>query len=78
MVLDWMTSNVDLPRPDSYSTVIPSLAVSAAFTCTLTELNKLFEDWKLDHALATFVLFVLRALSNNNFFDILYFYFYQF
>ena len=44
MELDWITSSVDLPRPDSYSTVIPSLAISAAWTWDLTEFNKLFED----------------------------------
>ena len=63
-----MTSKVDLPRPDSYSTVIPSLAISAALTCSLIELSKLFDDCKLDHALATLELFVFMAFSNNNFF----------
>ena len=67
--MDCITSNVDLPPiPDSYSAVIPSLAISAALTCSLTEFNKLFEDCKLDHALATSVSFVLIALSSSNFF----------
>ena len=34
----------------------------------LTEFNKLLEDCKLDHALATLVSFVFIALSNNNLF----------
>ena len=37
-------------------------------TCKLTEFNKLFDDSKFDHELATLVSFVLMALSNNNFF----------
>ena len=32
-LLDWMTSKVVLVFPDSYSKVMPSLAISAAFTC---------------------------------------------
>ena len=59
---------MDLPRPDSYSTVIPSFAISAALTCSSTESRKLFEDCRFDHALATFVSFVFMAFSNNNFF----------
>jgi len=44
------------------------LAISAALTCDLTESNKLFEDFKFDQALATFVSLVLRALSKSSFF----------
>ena len=33
-----------------------------------TEFKKLLEDCKFDHALATIVLFVFIALSNNNLF----------
>jgi len=62
-----MTSKVVLD-PLSYSAEIPSLAIWAALTWTLTEFKKLFEDSKLDHALATLVSFVLITSSNNNLF----------
>ena len=62
-----MTSSVDLD-PLSYSAEIPSFAISAALTCDLTDDNRLFEDCKFDHALATLVSLVLMALSNNSFF----------
>ena len=55
-------------EPLSYSAAIPSLAISAALTWTLTEFKKLSEDSKLDQALATFVSFVLTASSNSNLF----------
>ena len=42
---DWITSNVVLLVPDSYSKVIPSFAISAAFTWDLIESNTLLEDW---------------------------------
>ena len=44
IVLDWITSRVVRLFPDSYSKVIPSLAISAALTCDLIDVNKLFED----------------------------------
>ena len=44
MVWDCITSNVVLLLPDSYSWVIPSFAISAAFTCDLIESNTLLED----------------------------------
>ena len=59
--LDWITSNVDLPSPDSYSIEIPSLAISDALTCALIEFNKLLDDLKFDHALDTKVLLDLLA-----------------
>ena len=40
---DCITSSVDLPVPDSYSWVIPSFAISAAFTWDLTDVKKLLE-----------------------------------
>ena len=52
MAFDWITSKVVL-EPLSYSAAIPSLAISAAFTWTLTEFKKLSEDSRVDHALAT-------------------------
>ena len=45
IVRDWMTSSVVLLFPDSYSKVIPSFAISAAFTWDLIESKTLFEDW---------------------------------
>ena len=60
-------------EPLSYSADIPSFAFSAAFTCKRTAAKKLLEDNKFDHALATFVLFVLISLSNSNFFLIVKF-----
>ena len=45
IVLDWIISNVVLLLPDSYSKVIPSFAISAAFTWDLIESNTLLEDW---------------------------------
>ena len=41
---DWITSKVVLLLPDSYSKVMPSLAISAALTCALIESKTLFED----------------------------------
>jgi hypothetical protein len=64
--LDWITSKVDLPSPDSYSIEIPSLAISDALTCTLIEFNKLLDDLKFDHALDTKASLDLLASSNNN------------
>ena len=45
IVRDWITSKVVLLLPDSYSKVIPSLAISAALTWDLIESNTLLEDW---------------------------------
>ena len=42
---DWMTSNVVLLLPDSYSKVTPSFAISAALTWDRIESNTLLEDW---------------------------------
>jgi len=42
---DWITSSVVLLVPDSYSKVIPSFAISAAFTWALIESRTPFEDW---------------------------------
>ena len=43
--LDWITSKVVL-EPLSYSAAIPSLAISAAFTWTLTEFKKRGKKWR--------------------------------
>ena len=44
IVRDCITSSVVLLLPDSYSKVIPSLAISAAFTWDLIESSTLLED----------------------------------
>ena len=49
-----MTSRVFLD-PLSYSAAIPSYAIWDELTGSFTELRKLSEDCKLDHALATLV-----------------------
>ena len=48
-LLDWITSNVDLVFPESYSNVIPSLAISAAFNWALVASKTLFKDLYFDH-----------------------------
>ena len=45
IVRDCITSKVLLPLPDSYSRVIPSFAISAAFTWDSIEFKTLWEDW---------------------------------
>ena len=45
IVRDWITSKVVLLLPDSYSRVIPSFAISAAFTWDSIEFKTLWEDW---------------------------------
>ena len=68
IVRDWITSRVVLPLPDSYSKVIPSFAISAAFTCDLIESSTPFEDWYFDHALVTSVsFFFLLSWSKSSF-----------
>jgi len=64
---DWITSNVVLD-PLSYSAAIPSLAIWADLSWTLTEFKKLLDDSRLDHAVATLVSLVLTTSSNNNLF----------
>ena len=44
-LLDWITSRVVLVFPESYSSVIPSFAISAALTCALVALKTLLDDW---------------------------------
>ena len=64
---DWITSNVVL-EPLSYSATIPSLAIFAALTWTLTESRKLLEDSKLAQALVTLVSLVWIVSSNSSLF----------
>ena len=44
-LLDWINSSVDLVLLESYSEVIPSLAISAAFSWACVADKTLFEDW---------------------------------
>ena len=50
-LLDWITSRVVLVFPESYSSVIPSFAISAAFSCDLVAWRTLLEDWYFDQEL---------------------------
>ena len=43
-LLDWMSSRVVLVFPESYSKVIPSLAISAAFNWASVAINTLSDD----------------------------------
>ena len=43
-----MTSKVDLVFPESYSRVIPSLAISAALSWALVAVRTLLDDWYFD------------------------------
>ena len=44
-LLDWITSRVVRVFPESYSRVIPSLAISAALTCAWVDFNTLSDYW---------------------------------
>ena len=44
-LLDWMSSRVVLVFPESYSKVIPSLAISAALSWALVASSTLLKDW---------------------------------
>ena len=50
-LLDWMTSKVVLSLPESYSSEIPSFAISAALSWALVASSMLFEDKYLDQKL---------------------------
>ena len=55
--------------PESYSKVIPSLAISAAFSWALVASRTLFEDWKSDQELVVSVIilfFVSCKISSNS------------
>ena len=62
--LDWITSSVVLVLPESYSKVIPSFAISAAFTCEDVDNRTLFAEIYSDHAFVVEVL-TLSFLSSN-------------
>ena len=65
-LLDWITSRVVLVLPESDSSVIPSLAISAAFNWASVALNTLSDDWYLDHALVFSVTTLFSASSDNS------------
>ena len=44
-LLDWISSKVVRVLPESYSRVIPSLAISAALSWAWVAARTLFEDW---------------------------------
>ena len=48
-LLDWINSRVVLVLPESYSSVMPSLAISAALSCAFVANKTLFDDWYFDH-----------------------------
>ena len=58
-LLDWINSSVVLVLPESYSKVIPSLAISAALSWAFVASRLLLEDWYFDHAseISVFILF---------------------
>ena len=58
-----MTSSVVLELPESYSKVIPSLAISAALSCASVASNTLSKDWYFDHA---FVVSVMALFSESS------------
>jgi len=58
---DWMTSRVVLVFPESYSKVIPSLAISAAFNWASVAVSTLSEDWYLDQAFVVSVIALFSA-----------------
>ena len=65
-LLDWINSSVVLVLPESYSRLIPSLAISAAFSWALVASNTLLEDWNFDQALeiSVFILFLVSWRIN--------------
>ena len=74
---DWITSSVVRELPESYSSVIPSFAISAAFNWARVAAITLLDDWYLDHELEVSVetLFLVsckiswdRCLLNDDFF----------
>ena len=65
-LLDWITSRVVLVFPESYSSVIPSLAISAAFNWASVAFNTLSEDWYFDHELVVSVITLFSASSDKS------------
>jgi len=65
-LLDWINSSVVLVLPESYSKVIPSFAISAAFNCALVASSTLLEDWYFDQALEISVLILFFVSCNIN------------
>ena len=65
-LLDWINSSVVLVLLESYSKVIPSFAISAAFNCALVASSTLLEDWYFDQALEISVLILFLVSCNIN------------
>ena len=55
--------------PESYSKVMPSLAISAAFSCAFVASSTLLEDWYSDHAfeISVIILFFVSCSINLDF-----------
>ena len=65
-LLDWITSSVVRVLPESYSSVIPSLAISAALSCALVASSTLLDDWYFDQAFEISVLILFFVSFNIN------------
>ena len=65
-LLDWINSRVVLVLPESYSSVIPSLAISAAFSWASVAISTLSDYWYLDHTLVVSVITLFSASSDNS------------
>ena len=63
-LLDCITSKVVRVLPESYSNVIPSLAISAALSWALVASSILFEDWYFDHAFEVSVIILFLVSCN--------------
>ena len=66
-LLDWITSNVVLVFPESYSRVMPSLAISAAFNWAFVASKTLFKDLNFDQEFEVSELTLFFVSSSNNF-----------
>ena len=55
-----------LVLPESYSSVIPSLAISAAFNWASVANKTLSDDWYLDQALVVCVIALFSASSESS------------
>ena len=67
-LLDWISSRVVLVFPESYSKVIPSLAISAALSWDFVASSTLLEDWYFDQALDISVLILFFVSLSINWF----------
>ena len=65
-LLDCINSRVVRVLPESYSSVIPSLAISAALSCALVASSTLLDDLYFDQAFDISVLILLFVSCNIN------------